>query len=218
VQIDQQRLRRRTAAFLKSPQSKHVWAELETPVWAGLLLSGATLLYGLVLLVSVRWSLRGCSMIYSALTLEAVRGCRSKARQDPTLLAPLICHGVITNPQVNVGAVLGSLDESADHRQLARFAVRLGGIYQGTAAGSAPPEISAMLRDDQYQPYRRRLIPESFCQVPECYLFDVTLQPDDGAMSDGGSVMYAFVVTRDDQPLIEQIPWSVAAPCIESVD
>lgn len=214
MHVDQKKLAIRVNAFMKKPESEKIWAELEIPIWAGVLLSGVTLVVGAVKLVSIIWAINGCKMIYSGLTLEAVRGCRSKARKDPTLLAGLVCHGVISNPKNNLGTVLGSLDPAADHNRLASTAKQLADIYKTQSTSSADPEIVSMLKDDEYQPYRRRLIPERFCKVKECYLFDVTLNLADGIMSEHGTVLYAFVTTKDEKPLIEQLPWSVAAPCI----
>ncbi|MBA4031916.1 MAG: hypothetical protein C0478_13645 [Planctomyces sp.] len=214
MRVDPKKLAIRVNAYMKKPESEKIWAELETPIWAGALVSGITFVVGAVKLVSIIWAINGCKMIYSALTLEAVRGCRSKARQDPSLLAGLVCHGVITNPNINVGTVLGSLDLAADHDRLASTAKHLAEIYKAQSTSSADPQIVSLLKDDQYQPYRRRLIPERFCKTKECYLFDVTLNPADGAISEQGTVLYAFVTTKDEAQLIEQLPWSVAAPCV----
>ena len=199
---------------MKTPQSERIWAELESPVWAGLILSGVTFAIGVVLLASIVWSRDGCRYLYSGLTLEAARGCKSKARTNPALLHALVCHGVITNSQSNLGAVLGALSESVDQNRLASLAIQLGEIYRAGSQYPKNPEVGAILRDDSYQPYRRRLIPESFCGIADCYLFDVALNPVDGAKSDRGSVMYAFVATSDKSQLIQQIPWSVAAQCV----
>lgn len=199
---------------MKTPQSESIWAELESPVWAGFILSGVTFAIGVALLASIIWAREGCRYLYSGLTLEAVRGCKSKARTNPALLHSLICHGVITNAQTNLGAVLGAFSESVDHNRLASLAIQLGEIYRAGSQYQKNLEVAAILRDDSYQPYRRRLIPESFCGMAECYLFDVALNPVDGTKSDRGSVMYAFVATNDKSQLIQQIPWSIAAPCV----
>ena len=214
VRVDQKQLSSRVAVFMKTPQSEKVWAELETPAWAGLILSGLTFLSGFLMLFTIRWSLDGIKRIYSALMLEAVRDCKSPARKNLSLLSPLICHGVITNPQTNLGAVLGAFDEAIDHNRLASIALQMGENYSEGSYRQTPPEISAILQDDKYEPYRRRLIPESYCGILNLYLFDVTLNPMDGERSDRGSVMYAFVATNDKSQLIEQIPWSIAAPCV----
>ena len=214
MRVDQKQLSQRVTAFMKTPQSEKIWAELEAPIWAGFLLSGLTFAIGFVMLVSIIWSREGCRYLYSALTLEAVRGCRSQARKNPDLLSSLICHGVITNPQINLGAVLGSLGEAVDHNRLASLAVQLGQIYRSGSNDPKHQEVLTILRDDTYVPYRRRIVPESFCGMPDCYLFDIALNPADGAKSDRGSVMYACVATNDKAQLIEQIPWSVAAPCV----
>ncbi len=199
---------------MKTPQSERIWSELESPVWAGFILSAVTLGIGVVLVASIIWARDGFRYLYSGLTLEAVRGCKSKARTNPALLHSIICHGVITNPQRNLGAVLGSLNESVDHNRLASLAIRLAEIYRTGSQSPQGSEIATILRDDNYEPYRRRLIPESFSGIADCYLFDVALNPADGSKSDRGSVMYAFVATSDKSQLIEQIPWSVAAPCV----
>ncbi len=178
------------------------------------MLSGVTFAIGIVLLVSIIWARDGCRYLYSALTLDAVRGCKSKARANPNLLQAIICHGVITNAQSNLGAVLGALNESVDHNRLASLAIQLGNIYRTGSQYLENAEVARLLQDDSYKPYRRRLIPESFCGMADCYLFDVALNLADGAKSDRGSLMYAFVATKEQPQLIEQIPWSVAAPCI----
>lgn len=214
MHIDQKQFAKRVTRFMESPESERIWAELETPIWAGFLHSGLTFAFGAGMLASIIWSREGCRYLYSALTLEAVRDCKSKARKNPDLLSSLICHGVITNGQNNLGAVVGSLDESVDHNLLASIAIRLGEIYSNGPQQQEDHPISAVLKDDRYEPYRRRQVPESFCGIANCYLFDVTLNQSDGAKSDCGSVMYAFVATRDKAQLIEQIPWSVAAPCL----
>jgi hypothetical protein len=214
VRVEQKQFSNRVAAFMKTPQSERIWAELETPVWAGFILSGVTFAFGMVMLVSIIWSREGCRYLYSALTLEAVRSCKSQARTNPDLLSSLICHGVITNPRNNLAAVLGSMDPAVDHNRLASVAIQLGEIYSSGSQYPKNPEIEAILREDAYRPYRRRLIPESYCGMANCYLFDVTLNPVDGAKSDHGSVTYAFVATSDKAQLIEQIPWSIAAPCV----
>ncbi len=68
-----------------------------------------------------------------------------------------------------------------------------------------------ILKDDSYQPYRRRQLVEPFNVEPDATLFDVNLSLRDGLPTPWQTVMFAFVTTENE---ICQIPWSVVKPFI----
>ena len=205
---------KRVADFLRSDEGKAVWNDFEAPIWFGVILTGISLGTGLAQLLTIRWTLNGIANIRKVLTLHAIKGCQCEARKDIKLLRPLICHGVINNPHTNLGVVLGSFRQSVDHDRLAAFARKLSEAYAGTSDHSIDSELLAILRDDNYRPYRRRSLPERLTKIPDCLLFDVDFDSKDGASNVDGTVQYAFVAIGEEKGEIAQIPWSVAAPCV----
>jgi hypothetical protein len=215
--FDLELFERRVTDFLRSPAGERVWGEFEIPRWFGLALCGLYCAIGLVKLPTVIWTISGIRSIYEGLTFKPLRDCRCKARDDFTLLRPVIGFGIVANPKLNVGLVLGSLDPKQELAPIGELARRFTNIYSTSGPEEDRSEIAQILRDDAYRPYRRRVIPRAYAPYAdrELTLFDVELDAADGEKYLPEIVMYAFVATTEKDGMIKQIPWAIAAPCFQ---
>ena len=211
IAVDQKRLRQSTLAFMRSKQAESLLRDSETSFLTSIFTCFIALLAGLVTILTVKWAKTGFGFVMSCMKLEMIRQRKSPWRKHPELAVPLICHAVIVSPDGSRGLVLGTFDPSRPNCQdeMARMAQQLGRIYVSGPESTEQQEIYELLRDDVYQPQRRRATPNT----ESALLFDVRFETAGGMRSPFQTLMYAFVAMVDEGP-IKQIPWSVVDPAV----
>src|SRR5687767_10208422 len=105
LRIDQDLYARRVIDYLRSPDGDAVFREFESSLLVAVVLTLMALVVGIAQLPTVVWPLSGLKLIGWALTLQPFADCRTKARNNPGLLPPLILHGIIASDRD--GLVLG---------------------------------------------------------------------------------------------------------------
>ena len=204
--IDQEAFEKATMQFLKTPQGATVLKSFSLPSWLLLGVSVFQVVAGFLLLFTIRRTAEGFRQMGEGFSLKPLRDARKKELTLSTRLRPLICHGVYGNAQMGLGLVVGSFARDTDHTLLARLSRKLSHLYANGAMRAEDEPMLKVLRDDRYEPYRRRSLPEPYNAIPGAILFDVNIAFVDGVACPVGTVLHAFVAVDEPKGEITQIP------------
>ncbi|MCI0359850.1 MAG: hypothetical protein L0211_15340 [Planctomycetaceae bacterium] len=217
IQIDDARLRANLLAYLRTPAAEPIFEEFDTPWWACLIGVAILATIACCMLPTIIWTLDGLKALWSVLKLEPLAELSKSVRDDPESLVPLVVHGVIIGPDqkhaLGLGTFLTAEEYSVDW--LASQAERMGKLYKTDSPPAQDRPLWELLRDDNYRPYRRRRVPEPFAEGQEFYLFDVEVDPSEGAALPGVAVLFAMVATSGEKGEIKQLPWAVTQGAVE---
>jgi hypothetical protein len=212
IQLDDERFRQNWHQFLKHPASIPVREELETS-WALCFIGWFILLIaGLIMLVTIRWTLDGLKALWSVITFEPFKALRDNPSRNPDAWQPILAFGVIIGPDHKHALALATFqtvrDFSLDH--VADLAAELGSLYIGGSDNPADAETFELLRDDTYRAYRRRKLPEYYAHGLELFLLDVEIDLKEGRETPYDVVAFAMAARKGDSGPIAQLPWGVA--------
>jgi hypothetical protein len=215
--IDDALLARNTQAFLRSPAGRSVLEEFDMPLL--LCLTGGAMLAcaGMCMLPTIIWTLAGLQALWSVARLEFLKPVWDNPARKPEQLVPLLGHGIIIGPDQKHALVVGTFQPSQSYSVdwLAKLAAWLGEVYSGDADDAdAHPELSELLHDDTYRPYRRRPLPAQYAGEHKLYLFDVELDPQQAEETPYGTTLFAFAAEPGEKGEIAALPWSVARDAV----
>lgn len=215
IQLDDEKLRHNWLQFVRSPESARVRQEL-SPSWSACLAWWLILLVaGLILLVTIRWTLVGLQMLFAFLTFAPFRALQENPLRQPDEYQPLLAHGIIVGPDQKHALVLATFEPSSEisHERNAGIARELAEHYSHSDEDS-DPETLALLRADEYRLYRRRKVPAAHNYGFKLLLLDVEIDLAECIQSPEETLLLALVARKGESGPIAQLPWSVAATAV----
>ncbi len=216
IQLDDERFRQNWLHFMRSPEAARVRQELSPSVSACLAWWLILLVAGLILLVTIRWTLIGLQMLYAFITCAPFRALKENPLRQPDEFQPLLAHGIIVGPDQKHALVLATFEPSSDvsHERNASIAQELAELYTTGGDEDSDPETLALLRDDEYRVYRRRPVPASHNYGFKLLLLDVEIDLAECIQSPEETLLLALVARKGDSGPLAQLPWSVAATAV----
>lgn len=200
--------------YLRSPEAKAVFDELDISFFEALIMTMFLFFVGLILLPTIKWTTTGLGLLWGCLTLAPFRTV-GNVRSATESLRPLLGHGVIIGPKGHA-CVIGtfSLDNPGVNGWLTQVAAFLGHLYTNGPSSPDQMNLYELVRDDTFQATRRVRLPEPFAQGHEIYLFDVMIDLNQAVTTPSGSALMLFVATGQESGAIKQIPWHVAGNAV----
>lgn len=217
MRIDRQRLQQCVAHYLNHPASERVFLYLQADVLVCLGVSLFSFCGGLILLATILGTLAGLRMIWYGLTLRnLVNDPGWQLRGHKERIQPLIAPGIIIGPSGHA-LLLGTFDPRAQDQidWLCTVALELSGLYKHGAVSDVDQPLVELLRNDQFQEYRRRKLPEPRAAGMDLLLFDIHVDQSIVGFAGDGYPVFACLATAGDEGGIIQIPWEVIAPAVQ---
>jgi len=232
MQINTKTMNIRVREYIAGPDSKRVWEILVNSILFNVLCSLFLIPVALILTCSLILAREGIMMLFriirSFITLEVFRDPRREYLENSERIRPLILSSIISGPNRHA-LMLGTLSDETqrDTSFLQQKAAEFGDIYLDESSDECG-ELFDMLRDDDFQFFRRRSVPASHSEGRDLILFDITYRKDELHLSEDNGVWLAAVLTIDnkddgeeqtdsnDPPpgRIVQIPWKIVEDSI----
>jgi hypothetical protein len=217
MSIDDTALRRDVLAHLRSPASENVYAAIEVSWWVCALGAALMACAGLCMLPTVIWTIAGLRALWSVFKLEQFNV--PNPRLHPEKLVPLIAYGIIIGPDKRHGLVLATFSSQSQYacNWMAEKASQFAELYAQSKArtnDSRDEALCALLRDDIYDPARRRRVPEPNAQGADLWLLDVEVDPQQMQIWPDKAALFAFIAEPGERGDVVQIPWSVVANAV----
>ncbi len=209
-------LNQRLKEHLKTPAGRLVRENFTFPMWLRYLQMLVLVVFGLLALPTIVFTIGGLRFLWSAITLEPFNDLRGKEIDES--LRIIVASMVIANQQILTGKVdqgpallLGTFeaDERFSLSIQSELASRLASIYLQGPTDPEEEEVYAILRDDEYRASRRQSVPSSIVGSANILLFDVEFSVRMAKIVNGNSVLVACVVDPREKGEIYQLPWSV---------
>jgi hypothetical protein len=217
IKVDENLFRERLQAFLRSSYSEVVWATLTTGGTEHFAVNGLYLFAGFIQLFTVIWTWNGMKMIWAVLSGKVSAGIENctVTRATPEKIHPLLAACIIIGPDRKHALGLGTFQKPNTYTfdWLAERAEYFGRLYADGPQHSSEESMVALMKDDMYEPFRRRRVPEPFAGGVELYLLDIEVDPNEVILTP--FPFFAFAVT-DPGPdgLIAALPKVVAEGAI----
>ena len=213
ITLDENAFRERLQAFLRTSYSEEVW---ETLAAGGAEHVAANVLYliaGVFQLFTIIWTWSGIKTIWAVVSGRVSSELKKSnvTRDTPEKIHPLLAACIIIGPDRKHALGLGTFQATSTYtfNWLAQRAEYFGRLYADGAQHSSEGAMVALLKDDMYEPYRRRAVPEPFAEGVELYLIDIEVDPGQVILTP--FPFFAFAAT-DPGPsgLIAAVPKAVA--------
>lgn len=211
IRVQRAEMNKAVQEYLRSPAAKNVRKEFGLPTWVLVGVGAFQGVMGCLEMITIVKFRGGVKNLIEGLTLKALRDQNQGSPEKFAGLKPVIGHLVYGNSSNGLGVVLGSLAAAPNETTLVALAQQLGNLYAQATPEESRKLMWRILKDDTYQPYRRRQLVEPFNVEPDTALFDVNLNLRDGSPTPWQTVMFAFVTTEGE---ICQIPWAVVKPFV----
>lgn len=211
IRVQRAEMNKAVQEYLQTPAAKNVRKEFGLPTWILVGVGAFQGVMGCLEMITIVKFRSGVKNLIEGLTLKALRDQTQGSPEKFAGLKPVIGHLVYGNSSNGLGVVLGSLAAAPNETTLVALAQQLGNLYAQATPEESRKLMWRILKDDTYQPYRRRQLVEPFNVEPDATLFDVNLNLRDGSPTPWQTVMFAFVTTEGE---ICQIPWAVVKPFV----
>jgi hypothetical protein len=220
IHCNDEQFRQNWHQFLKHPASAAVREELETS-WALCFIGWFILLIaGLIMLVTIRWTLDGLKALRSVITFEPFGALRDNPVRNPDGYQPILAFGIIIGPDQKHALALATFKPAREVSldQVARIAGELGILYIGGSDDPADQESFQLLRDDTYRAYRRRRVPARYDAGLDLWLLDVEIDLKEARVTPYDVVAIAMIARKGDSGPIAQLPWAVAQGAVDILE
>ena len=219
--VDDELLRQRLQAFLRTPQAEPVWEELTTSF--GICLFGNLLLLVIhtIQLFTIRWTLDGLKGLWTIVTLQNLKPMWETSRMHPERIHPLLAAGIIVGPDRKHALALGTFQPTRTYSfdWLATKAAYFGSVYCDGPTNPADQALYELLKDDTYRAYRRRPVPEAYADGVELYLLDVEIDLFQSFPLSEETHLFLFAANKTGPSgIIAMVPRAVADEAITMVE
>ena len=215
--LDENVFRERLQAFLRTSHSEEVWGILAAGTSEHMIINGLLLVVGFVQLFTILWTWAGIKKIWVVITGKASAGINrgNVTRATPEKIHPLLAACIIIGPDRKHALGLGTFQPTSTYtfEWLAQKANYFANLYSEGSSDPREQPMVALMKDDMYDDYRRRRVPEPFADGKELYLLDILVDPAEVTLTP--FPFFAFAVT-DPGPdgMIAMLPKAVAEGAI----
>ncbi|WP_254508878.1 hypothetical protein [Anatilimnocola floriformis] len=216
MRLDDVRFRQTWLDFLRHPASQEVRNELGLSFGMRCLTWIVLMIAAPFLIITIRGAREGFRALWSVISFEPFRDNSDSIEHNPDAFQPVIAHGIIIGPDRKHGLALSTMKPSSEYSldRVALIATQLGKLYSQGSNDPRDAEIYALLRDDNYRPYRRRKIPASHDAGMELLLLDVEIDLAQCRQSLLGTMLFAMALKKGDGGATMQLPWAVAESAV----
>lgn len=209
-------LRKSFDDFKHTADGKQWMESVGFPGWLLLIASPIQAFCGWLMLFTVVLIPRGLRWIASGITFRPYRrSLRKQIKANLDTLEVIPACGIIIGP-TGASLVLGSFSP-IDLKLLASLARQFAELYSDGSDDTREAAMLKLLRDDVYQPNRRRRVPVHDADGHELFLFDTYLDVDECQRVAGG-VMLGLAVTPGESGVHVQVPWKSVGPASQEAD
>lgn len=207
MSLDPERLTAVWRKSLQTPSGRRWLEQVGTPGWLLLIVSSLQLICGWCLLFTIVLLPRGVRWIISGITFRPYReSLRQRLVQRQSELEVYPACAIIRGPS-GAALVLGSASP-IELETLTDLAGVFGGIYTAGSVGPGSRSLQALLRDDDYQPHRRRRVPPQNSLGHDLWLFDIVLDLEQCGEFEGQPILAVGVLPQPDGVHV-QMPWDM---------
>lgn len=211
MKLDDARFHQNWLDFLRHPASQKVREELGLSFGMRFLAWVVLMIAAPIMIVTIRHARDGFKALWSVLTFEPFRDNSDSIEHNPDAFQPIIAHCIIIGPDRVHALALSTFKPASEYSldRVSLMAMKLGRLYTEGSSNPADAEMFALLRDDNYQPYRRRKVPAPFDEGMELQLLDAELDLNECRQTPLGTMIFAMGVKKDGGATM-QLPWPVA--------
>lgn len=216
MNLDDARFRQNLLDFLRHPASRAVREELGMSFGMRCLTWIVLMIAAPISILTIRQARDGFRALWSVVSFEPFRDNSDCIEHNPDAFQPVIAHGIIIGPDQKYGLALSTFKPTSEYSldRAAQIASALGKLYSQGSNDPADAETFALLRDDNYQPYRRRKVPGHHDEGMELLLLDVELNLAECRQTPFGTILFAMALKKGDGGPLVQLPWPVAESAI----